>query len=146
VELRLKYPPVPEHAADLAETCVAAANQISGLVLDYSPGSLDLVDRQMDTFAADGHDSSVLASTLFAFGCYVGEVLVRNLGGRWVSVEKPVMKDRAGFPMVVMMDSGDWWNPIGKVFKRLDDGPSESISYFYAVAAQAAARAGRAGP
>ena len=141
MELRLKYPPTPEHAADLAETCVSAAARISGVGLDYSPESLALVDRQMDRFAADGSDSNSIASTLFCFGCYVGEVLVRNLGGRWVNVETSPMKDRVGFPIVVMMDNGDWWNPIGKVFKRLDDGSSESIEYFYSLAVQAAARA-----
>ena len=137
MELRLKYPPIPEHAADLAATCVDSAKQVSGLDLDYSPQSLVLIDRQMDRFAADGQDSSTIASTLFCFGCYVGEVIIRNLGGRWIEVTDPSMKRLAEFPMVVAMESGDWWNPIGKVFKRIDDGASESLEYFYTVAAGA---------
>ena len=135
MDLRLKYPPTPEHAADVAATCVEAAKGISGIDLDYSPRSLELVDRQLDRFAREGQDSSRIASTLFCFGCYVGEILVRNLGGYWVSVTDPAMERLAGFPMVVMMGNGDWWNPIGKVFKRLDDGASESLDYFFAVAA-----------
>jgi len=135
MDLRLKYAPTPEHAADLADTCVEAAKRISGLNLDYSPESLALVDRQLDRFAGEGQDSSKIASTLFCFGCYVGEVLVRNLGGHWIAVKDPAMERLAGFPMVVMMENGDWWNPIGKVFKRLDDGASESLEYLFAVAA-----------
>jgi hypothetical protein len=139
MELRLKYPPTPEHAADLAATCVEAAKRISGLDLDYTVGSLRLVDQQLDRFAGDGHDSNSIASTLFCFGCYVGEVLVRNLGGRWVSSDSAIQR-LAGFPIVVMMESGDWWNPIGKVFKRLDDGEAESIDYFFSVAASGSSK------
>jgi hypothetical protein len=135
MELNLKHPPDPEHAKDLAEVCVEAAGRISGLFLDYSTASLSLVERQIDSFAEQGLHADQIASTLFCFGCYVGEVLVRNLGGKWLLTDASKMRDLTPWPMVVQMDSGDCWNPIGKVFKRFEEGRGEDLGYFYKIAA-----------
>lgn len=133
-ELTLPYPPVPEHAADLAGVCVEAAKKVSGIDLDFSPESLSWVESQLDKFAADGCGEGEIAATLFCFGCYVGEVLVRSLGGHWERTEDSPLKGLAAWPLVTMMKSGDGWNPIGKVFKRFNEGESESLVYFLDVA------------
>lgn len=74
--LRLPAPPRAEHAAELAQWAVDAARSVSGVELDYSPGSLSLVDGILEEFREPGSDA--VAETIFVFGCYVGEVLVRN--------------------------------------------------------------------
>lgn len=135
MELRLQYPPVPEHARHLADVCVAAAQKVSGLTLDYSEASLRSVDSQLGEFHRDHVESGEIASTLFCFGCYVGEVLVTGLGGRWVPLENSPLKQFGWSPMVVVLDSGSSWDPIAKVFKRVDEGESESVAYLYRVAA-----------
>jgi len=134
MDLRLKYPPTPGNAKELAATCVDAARRISRLELDYTPGSLKLVDAQLSKFINDGLSSASIGETLFAFGCYVGEVLIRNIGGKWVETEHSRMVDLTPWPIVVQMRNGDCWNPIGKVFKRVDDGEENSVEYLYAVA------------
>lgn len=140
MDLKLKYPPVPEHAAAHAQLCVDAARRISKMVLDYSVDSLRAVDIQLSKFADEGLTSDEIGETLFSFGCYVGEVLVRNLRGQWVHTDESPMAKLTPWPIVVAMPNGDCWNPIGKVFKRVDEGETESVTYMYKVAAQGAER------
>jgi len=87
MELKLQFPPTPEHAAQHAELMVPAAREVSGVLLDYSPESLLAVDGIIEKFRRDGVPADRIASTLFCFGCYVGEVFVRNAGARWRSTE-----------------------------------------------------------
>lgn len=133
MELRLKYPPTAEHASDLAAICVETAKRVSGLDLDYSPASLDLVDQQMDKFRRDNLHSEDIASTLFCFGCYVGEVLIKAFGGRWLPLEESAFRQYGGPPIIVQLSDGSSWNPIGKVFKRIDEGEEDSLPYFFRV-------------
>lgn len=132
MELRLPYAPLPENATLLAEVCVEAAKKVSGFELDFRPESLALVEDQIERFRMSGTSVDALGSTLFCFGCYLGEVLIRNLGGRWIEEEKSPMKGLAGWPLVTLMKNGSCWNPIGRVFKRFDEGVSEAIPYFFA--------------
>src|SRR5262249_44063589 len=104
----------------------------SGIDLDYTPDSLTNVDEIIEGFRADGVTSDEVAETLFGFGCYVGEVLARHGGGTW----RKVTEQEAGFfgfPMVIEMPTKRVCNPIGKAFKRVDNGPEDSVRYFYAV-------------
>jgi hypothetical protein len=130
VNLRLKYPPVPEHMSDHASVAVQAAADIDGLDLDYGVTSLGAVDRILGGFHDSNLDSSQVAETLFAFGAYVGEVMVRAAAGRWV--EMPAGHPLSGWP-VIELPSGVLGNPIGKVFKRVDLGDSENLPFFYQV-------------
>jgi len=132
--LRLKYPPDVENAPVHAANIVATARDVDGVDLDYTPGSLDAVDRILDAFSEQGTGSDELAETLWAFGCYVGEVFVRHAGRRWI-VTPAAHRSLLGFPIVLESDSGRLTNPIGKVFKRLDNGSVDSLPYFYRVSA-----------
>lgn len=134
MELKLRYPPVPEHAHALAEQCVVAARRVSAIELDYTPESLLVVDIQLAKFRAEGVTSNQLGETLFCFGCYVGEVFARNLEGSWVETSKSRLAGLTPWPMVVALRNGDCWNPIGKVFKRVDGGAEDSVCYMYEIA------------
>ncbi|TDC32979.1 hypothetical protein E1211_19895 [Micromonospora sp. 15K316] len=132
MQLRLKYAPVPENASRFAADIAASAAKVSGVQLDYTPDSLALVDSILDDFRADGLTGEQLAETLFGFGCYVGEVLTRHAGGRWRATaedEQAVV----GWPMLIELGERRWCNPIGKAFKRLENGPEDSLRYFYTV-------------
>jgi|SRR5262245_31307628 len=140
MRLRLQFPPTPEHAAQLAELAVAAARNVDGVVLDYSPESLPAVDRILESFHREGLKENQIGETVFSFGCYVGEVLVRHNGGVW-----KLPKD-SGFSrilrrgenmMVVDLPTGTVCNPIGKAFKLLENGKVESVAYFYQVSTKA---------
>ncbi len=133
MELKLQFPPTPEHAARHAELMVPAAKKVSGVVLDYSPDSLLAVDEIIGQFHRDGVPVERIASTLFCFGCYVGEVFVRNQGARWRSTDETPMKELDVFPMVLELGPDRFCSPIGKVFKRHQNGEEDFLPYFYHV-------------
>jgi hypothetical protein len=133
MRLQLKYKPIPENAAKFAADIVGAAAEVSGATLDYSIESLQKVDEIIEGLRRDGCKPDQIAATLFAFGCYVGEVFVRQVGGRWRNASETSMADIAGFLLVVELSEEKLVNPIGKVFKRLENGPEDSLPYFYHV-------------
>ncbi len=139
MNLRLQYPPTPENAAALAQLAVDAARNVDHVELDYSPQSLAEVDRIVGRFHTQGMRANQIGETIFSFGCYVGEVLVRHNRGVWKLPQQSIWS-RLGFGetnmMVVEMPSGNIWNPIGKTFKLLENGQADSVSYLYDLAIQ----------
>jgi len=133
MKLNLRFPPTPEYAEQHAEIMVQAAKEISGAELDFSPASLNAVDEIIEQMRQDGDTVEQIAETLFGFGCYVGEVFVRNKDAKWRLTEETPMKDFAGVPMVVELGPEQICNPIGKVFKRLENGKVDNLPYFYYV-------------
>ncbi|WAL71536.1 hypothetical protein OU787_08490 [Kitasatospora sp. YST-16] len=135
MELRLRYAPEAVNAGRFAADIVVSAAQVSGVELDYSVGSLAVVDGIIEEFRESGIVGEQVGETLFGFGCYVGEVMVRQGGAAWRGVggEEAVA---FGFPLVVDLPSGQVGNPIGKVFRRLENGPQDSLPYFYTVFAE----------
>lgn len=136
MHLRLQFPPTPENAAKLAELAVQAARNVDGIELDYSPKSLASVDRILGNFHAEGLSENQIGETVFSFGCYVGEVLVRNHSGRWAMPDSSFLGKLGGGAnmMCVELPNGSTWNPIGKAFKLLANGLQDSVVYFYTVA------------
>lgn len=133
MRLRLSYPPIPENAPKFAEDVAAAAAEISGETLDYSIDSLQKVETIVESFRSDGLTVDQIAETLFGFGCYVGEVFVKNAGGTWKDPEQTPMAPFAGFPLVVQLSKDTVCDPIGKVFRVFDEGGENALSYFYRV-------------
>ena len=137
MRLRLRHPPTPEFAASHAQIAVDAARALDHVTLDYTPASLVEVDRILGKFHAERLTVVDIGETVFSFGCYVGEVLVRNNGGRWVMPRQSVLS-RLGLGdsnmMVVELAGGAVWNPIMKALNLLENGESESVTYFYQVA------------
>src|SRR5580765_8088889 len=130
MELRLPHPPTAEWMPDHASSAVAAAARVDGIELDYSVDSLDEVDGILGRFHDEGLASSRIAETVFVFGAYIGDVIVRQNGGRWVQLpgDHPLGND---WPMVEIDSKHLVLNPVGKAFKRVDSGPVESVSQFY---------------
>ena len=140
MELRLKYVPEPANAPRFAADVVASAAKINDVTLDYGVESLAAVDAIMDALRADGVGIKQIAETLFGFGCYVGEVLVRNSSAVWREPNKQEL-EWFGWPMVVGAGEQNVSNPIGKVFKRFENGDEDNLRYFYGVFARAGERA-----
>lgn len=133
MQLRLKYPPTADNATQFALDIVASALEISGVTLDFTVESLKRVDEILEGFRRDGCTSDQVAETLFGFGCYVGEVFVRNANGRWRNAAETPMASFAGSALVIQLGKDHFCNPIGKVFKRVDNGKEDNLSYFYQV-------------
>jgi hypothetical protein len=136
MKLELRYPATPDNALDHAQLAVEAAWE-SGFELDYSPASLETADAQIESLREEGHTGEEVAEALFVFGCYLGEVMARALRGRWVATARSPLAQISPWPMVVMLADGSAWDPIGKVYKRLELGDSEYLpAYFVAAAAR----------
>ncbi len=133
MNIRLPKPPIPENAQAYADMAVHAAKNVDEVDLDYSAESLEIVDGILGRFHQDKVPAEQIGGTLFSFGCYVGEVFVRQFGGKWLKEEDTPMRGLAGFFMVVELPNEKICNPIGKVFKRVEDGEAENLPYFYRV-------------
>jgi hypothetical protein len=126
----------PETARDAAADAVQSARDSLGVELDYSPDSLAAVDRILHGVHLAGRKSRDLPGAVLIFGCYVGEVLIRDLGGAWLRPEEAGFQGATGHPIVLALpDATDGThlvcNPLGKVGKRIDNGPEDSLPSFY---------------
>jgi hypothetical protein len=135
MKIRLRYPASPENAHEHGAMAVRLAREQWDTELDYSPHSLESLDAAIDTMREDGKDGEEAAEVLFVFGCYLGEVLVRHLGGAWIATERSALRGVSPWPMVVMLPDGSAWDAIGKAYKRLELGDSEYLAAFFAAAA-----------
>ena len=138
MKLELRYPATPDNAFDHAQLAVEVAWEEFGVDLDYSPGSLEAVDAQVESLREEGLTGEGAAETLFVLGCYVGEVMARALEGRWSATARTPLAGISPWPMVVVLRDGSAWDAIGKTYKRLELGDSEYIPAYFAAAAAAA--------
>jgi hypothetical protein len=135
MRIRLRYPASPENAADHARIAVDLAREEYDAELDFSPESLDAADSLVESLREEGLDGEGAAETLFVLGCYLGEVMVRGLGGAWVPTSRSSLRGVSPWPMVVALRDGSAWDAIGKAYKRLELGDSEYLPAFFASAA-----------
>jgi len=135
LKISLRYPANPENASDHARIAVKLARDDYDAELDLTPGSLELVDALIDSLREEGRDGEEAAEALFVFGCYLGEVMVRQLGGAWVATARSPLRGVSPWPMVVALGNGSAWDAIGKAYKRLELGDSEYLPAFYEMAA-----------
>jgi hypothetical protein len=117
--------------ADHAAVAAGAALRVDHIDLDFTANSLAAVDGTLGRFHDEGLTPSQIGETLFSFGAYIGEVIVREQGARWVDLPREHLLGN-DWPMVDMPDER-FWNPIGKAFKRVENGDQDSVVYFYAV-------------
>lgn len=112
---------------------IAEALTSSGYVADFSPASLGEVDRFFDEQSDGGRPrpGGLLAADtgrrLFALGAYVGEVLLRELGGSWRAPE--AAPDSEEGLMVVLPDGSVVW-PIERALKRFVEGAENGIAAY----------------
>lgn len=119
----------PENAAEIAEMAVPFAKD-AGASLDFTPLSLKEVDAIIEGCRAD-HEVSAMTKLLVSFGCYLGEVLVRQLGGHWIHTAGTPMAQATQWPIVVALPDGTIANPIGKTFKRFQNGAEDSLAPYF---------------
>lgn len=137
MRLQLRYPATPDTAAEHAALAVAVAREEFDDDLDFSADSLDRADVHIESLREDGLTAEDAAEALFVLGCYVGEVMRRELGGEWRPTERSALRHVSPWPMVLVLRSGSTWDPIGKVYKRFELGDAEYLpAYFHAAAAR----------
>ncbi|WP_319020253.1 hypothetical protein [Streptomyces peucetius] len=109
---------------------VTEMSERSRLPLDYTVASLRLVDLVVDGLRRNRPVRAGVDRVLRGLGAYTGEVMVRRAGARWVDLDDG-QREMFGQTVGVRMPDGRVWNPLGKVVKRFEDGPGESVERFY---------------
>ncbi|MEV8588263.1 hypothetical protein [Streptomyces sp. NPDC051180] len=116
------------HAAEFVEGVAARGR----LPLDYTVGSLLLVDRLIDGLRRGGVGRDEVAGPLAGLGAYVGEVLVRRAGAVWVDLPPGhLLRSVFTHPVGVRMPDGRVWNPLGRTVNRFEIGPGESLHTYF---------------
>jgi hypothetical protein len=131
MNFELSHPATPQAAPLHASDMVRLARVIHHVELDYSPASLQDVDRIIEQFREGGSSVDDLGGVLFGFGCYLGEVMVRHAQGQWRNAADTAMADVAGFPIVIELPGQRVANPLHRVFRRLEAGPDHSLVEYY---------------
>jgi hypothetical protein len=119
----------PENALEAAAEAVEFVRTKAHLELDYSPRSLENLDDVLEDIHKSGQKSHEMGGGVTCFGCYLGEVLIRDLGGQWRGREEAGYRETA-FPIVLAFSNGMALNPLGKVCKRIDNGAEDSLTSF----------------
>jgi len=131
---RSKSPDVEAKAA--AQIAVNTMRKAGGHALDYTPASLEHVDALLEAWRLEGMDSESARALVTALGCYVGEVIAREGRAVWMFAGDIQEGSGSGYPpnlLVIRLKNGIVANPLGKVAKRLDNGPEDSLVGFYVV-------------
>jgi hypothetical protein len=123
LQLQLTRPLVAENASLFAADFVEQGRS-QGIPLDYSPGSLTVLDQIIGSLRAEGVRAAQVADVLFGFGCYLGETIVRAEGARWVTSAGTPLAAISVFPIVVRRSSGAFSDPVGQPFAALLSGAS----------------------
>lgn len=139
MQVHLNPPLEPGSAPRLAAAIVAAAADISDAALDYSPESIGVVEDIVDGFRAEGVSGEEMAESLVGFGCYLGEIVTRHIGGVWRPA--PATHPTTA-PFVVALPDARECHPIDWVFSRLESGAAVSIRALYAATANGEADGG----
>jgi len=121
--------------SECAGLAVSLTKRIERITLDYSPGSLTQVDRILHQFHRNKPTKEQLPTLVGSFGCYVGEVLIRNLNGSW-EFPSAGQKDVLGEQAIVRLPKGVVANPMGKVRKFVQSGTGDSAVALYQAAEQ----------
>lgn len=111
-----------------ADTFVSIMRSMApDIQLDYSAESITLLEQ----FIAANFDppgSKFVGDSLPAgVGCYVGEVIIRTLGGQWAP---------GGLPEIHQIGSVQKTFPLAKAEKRFQNGPTDSLAHYYKTVAR----------
>lgn len=113
-----------------AEVCVELFKRRFDRSLDFTPKSLEGVEALLEEKFRSGKAAHVLLTTTNVVGGYVGEVFRKTLGGKWADPPQGWSFKVLNFENFPKEGESMTLNPIGKVSKFFDNGPSDS---FYAL-------------
>lgn len=119
---------VNEHL-EQQHACIEAAglfmaemnNFTSGLALDYSTDSLQRLDSFITEYFLNSN-TTVSEIVIYRTGCYLGEVVRRNLGGTWSDCGKNELCD---------IRNGITISPIEEAKKCFVESPPQKLSWYY---------------
>ncbi len=104
-----------------------------GLLLDFTPESIEFLEKLAQVMYHSHNrflplPENILCGAAYTLGAYLGETMLRSgladLGFSWKENEE-------GQVMVGRDD--EWLGPVGKVYKRITEGPYHNLVDFYDV-------------
>jgi hypothetical protein len=104
--------------------------ELAGIELDFSVESLGRVDELMAAWHDEGRTCESMLTTVYLYGCYLGEVIIRNYGGTWRETAEMPNGEIFRFPVVLELSNGTMCNPLGKACKLIDNGMEDSLAFF----------------
>ena len=120
---------------ELASKWVAKALNSSNYQADYSVESLKEIDR---FFKEENKPGGILSKNvgqiLFSLGAYVGDVFIKEFGGKWVTYDG---KD-AEINVQVVLDNGISFLPVVSCMKVYQDSEESNLYTLYLAIKQAA--------
>ncbi len=132
VSLTLKWALAPENAVLFSDDIVALAASVDQIDLDYSVESLGRADDIVESLRASGQQYADVGPAVISIGFYVGEVLVRTTGARWVSSAEVENQDFAGFPVILEWPgTARLASPVVRALQRFSDGPLAGFVAYY---------------
>jgi hypothetical protein len=119
---------VAQAMRELAEIFVERSAH-EGYDVGWGADSAQRLDELCDAFLASRPEQSVIDSMIMAMGAYLGELIVRNAGGRWTynQSQAAVVVETQQQPLLCF--------PHNKVAKRLRHGEEHGLWAFYEYAA-----------
>jgi len=129
-----------ELVSNQAHAAVEYSAQIVGVTLDYSEASVEQVEEILGKLydaIPKGMSNSIvkkcpvpqeiLDKVSMSMGCYIGEVMKRQWGGKW----KQGSSLHVAQKLLTLETSGvDVW-PHAKAGKRLTNGPEDSVWFYF---------------
>jgi len=130
--INLPYMPTPQNVHVFAQQFVDFLDTIRNTKLDYSASSLPIAESVLSGFHTKQEVVDKNAVIIFGIGCYIGEVLAKKCGGRWINARDanwPIAV--SSMAIVVKLPSGLFIDPIAKAFRRSYYGTADSIMDYY---------------
>jgi hypothetical protein len=90
--------------------------------LDYTIDSLQRLDQFISEHFDPPGSKFVDETLLVGIGCYVGEVIIRHIGGHWNPEGKPEINEIGPLEAI---------QPIEKARQRFEQGREHSLSWYY---------------
>ncbi len=115
--------PTQKSVNGYANDAVKNFKRLTKLELDYSLKSLRHLDKVLQTWRGQGAKISDINKTLFSFGSYAGQVVLRHTDGSWQENEDDPFADLQGKLIFVRLRSGERWNPIEHGFQIMMGNP-----------------------
>ena len=114
----------------VCEIAVSEAKEIYDTDLDYTPESIDRLDKMLEAASQETPLSERRRRSIAVeSGFYLGETMLRNgmaeSGWKWKGARVP--------HYTIELDSGVKLNPIIKVYRRLCNGAEDEVKSFYNV-------------
>ena len=130
--INLPFMPTPQNVHQYAQQFVDFLEEARKIELDYSASSLPIVEAVLEGFHSNKEEVDINAVMIFGIGCYIGEVLVKKCGGKWLNardINSPVRVN--SMLIVIKLPSGLYIDPIAKAFRRSYYGNVDSIMDYY---------------